>query len=149
MNAFTPLNLPPFKWQLRKADGVVYIHDDIRKKYVQLTPEEWVRQHYVHFLLEHGYAKGRLQIEGGLSYNSLSKRADIVAWDEWGKPYLVVECKAPQVKLSADVWAQAKLYNEIYQAPYIAITNGMVHLYGKWSASTKRYEQLEELPAAS
>jgi type I site-specific restriction endonuclease len=142
----TPLNLPPFEWQLRKADNVIYIYDIIRKKYVQLTPEEWVRQHYLHFLIAQGYAKGRLQIEGGLSYNTLAKRADIVAWDAWGKPYLVVECKAPHIKLSAEVWAQAKLYNTIYQAPYIAITNGLMHLYGSWSETKKQYEALDALP---
>lgn len=145
--ALVPLSLPPFEWQFKKSGETLYLYDIIRKKYVQVTPEEWVRQHYVHFLLKEGYAKGRLQIEGGLSYNTLTKRADIVAWDALGAPYLVVECKAPQIKLSEDVWTQARLYNKVYQAPYIAITNGLEHLYGVWKGKSG-YETIAQLPKA-
>ena len=103
-----------------------------------------MRQHFVHYLIQQGYPKGRIQIEGALSYNTRTKRSDILAWSAEGKPYLLVECKAPHIALSDKVWHQVKIYNQIHQAPYIALTNGMEHLYAKFENG--QYQQIKALP---
>jgi hypothetical protein len=145
MPAFPPLRLPAFNHQVRKQGDILYIYDEIRRKFLQLTPEEWVRQHVVHCLLGLGYPKGRLQVEGGLQYNQRQKRTDLLAWDAQGAPYLLVECKAPTVRLSAEVWAQAAVYNAVRQAPYVAITNGLQHLFGQWDGTC--YQPMGDWPA--
>ena len=92
------LNLPDFDYKLKKAEGKVWIFDVIRKKYLVLTPEEWVRQHVVHFLITHKkYPKALIKLEGGLNYNQLQKRSDIVVFDREGKPWMIMECKAPAI----------------------------------------------------
>src|SRR5204863_9718286 len=95
------LNLPTFEYKLKKADGKVWIFDVIRKKFVVLTPEEWVRQHFVNYLIQHlQYPKSLIKIEGGLTFNQLQKRSDIVVFDRFAKPWMVIECKAPTLRLS-------------------------------------------------
>lgn len=121
------LNLPAFEYKLKKADGKVWIFDGIRKKYVVLTPEEWVRQHVVHYMLNHlNYPKSLIKVEASLAYNSLSKRADVIVFDREGKPWMVVECKAPDLKLTQTVALQVATYNKSLQAPFVVITNGML-----------------------
>ena len=122
------LNLPPFDFRLRKAEGKVWIFDRIRKKYIVLTPEEWVRQHFIHFLTEEQkYPKSLIKVEGGLVYNALNKRTDIVVFDREGKPWMIVECKSPSVPVSSLALSQASVYNATLQARYLAVTNGLVH----------------------
>src|SRR5687768_5807472 len=102
------LNLPPFDYKLKKAEGKVWIFDVIRKKYLVLTPEEWVRQHFIHFITtELKYPKGLLKIEGGLTYNELHKRSDILVFDREAKPWMIIECKSPELKLSETTLQQA------------------------------------------
>ena len=87
------LNLPAFDHQLKQADGKRWIFDILRRKYLVLTPEEWVRQHFVHYIInELQYPKALIKVEGGLSYNKLSKRSDIVVFNRDGKPWMVIEC---------------------------------------------------------
>jgi hypothetical protein len=125
----TPLDLPPFEYRLREAEGKRWIFDVIRKKFVVLTPEEWVRQHVVNYLTAHlNYPRTLLRIEGGLTYNQLAKRSDIVVYDRDGTPWMVVECKAPVVKLSKQVIYQAAAYNNTLQAKYVVVTNGVGHV---------------------
>ncbi|MBX2965983.1 MAG: type I restriction enzyme HsdR N-terminal domain-containing protein [Cyclobacteriaceae bacterium] len=120
------LNLPAFEYKLKKADGKVWIFDGIRKKYVVLTPEEWVRQHVVQYMLnEMNYPKSLIGVEISLTYNTMNKRADIVVFDRQGKPWMVVECKAPDLQLSHSAALQVATYNKSLQAPYVVITNGM------------------------
>ena len=121
------LNLPAFDYKLKKADGKVWIFDGIRKKYVVLTPEEWVRQHIVQYMLNHlNYPKSLIKVEASLMYNSLNKRADVVVFDREGKPWMIVECKAPDLKLTQVVAMQVATYNTSLQAPFVVITNGML-----------------------
>jgi hypothetical protein len=121
------LNLPAFDYKLKKADGKVWIFDGIRKKYVVLTPEEWVRQHIVQYMLNHlNYPKALIKVEASLLYNSLDKRADVVVFDRVGKPWMIVECKAPDLKLTQAVAMQVATYNTSLQAPFVVITNGML-----------------------
>jgi len=121
------LNLPDFKLALRKEGGKVLIFDVIRKKYIVLTPEEWVRQHFVHYLIDHfKYPKSLFRVESSLTYNKLQKRSDIVIHNRFGKPWMLIECKAPEIKLTQKAFNQVAVYNMTIGARYVAVTNGMV-----------------------
>jgi len=144
---FQALNLPPISNELfKKSESDFLIYDIIRKKYLVLTPEEWVRQHFLHFLLANKYPKNLISIEGATKYNQLKKRTDILIYDRAGKPFLLVECKAPTVKLNENVLKQVLTYNQNIKAPYIALTNGLTHLYGQLDIATKKIRQLTALP---
>jgi hypothetical protein len=122
------LNLPAYNYRLKKAGGKVWIFDGIRKKFVLLTPEEWVRQHLVHYLVGHlNYPKGLIKVETGLTYNTLQKRSDIVVLDRDGKNWMVIECKSPSQKITADTALQVAVYNSGLKAQYILISNGLNH----------------------
>ncbi len=121
------LNLPDFNLTVRKEDGKVWIFDIIRKKYIVLTPEEWVRQHFIHYLINHlNYPKALFRIEGSLTYNKLQKRSDIVIHNREGKPWMLVECKAPNIKLTQKAFNQVAVYNMTIGAQFVAVSNGMV-----------------------
>lgn len=122
------LNLPSPEFSLRKDQGKVWIFDIIRKKYVVLTPEEWVRQHFVHFLINDlSYPRSLFRIEGALTYNRLQKRSDILIRNRDGKPWMLVECKSPAIKLTQKAFNQIAVYNMTIGARFLAVTNGMVH----------------------
>ncbi|MEH0157952.1 type I restriction enzyme HsdR N-terminal domain-containing protein [Limibacter armeniacum] len=141
-----PLNLPSYDCKLQKRDNKLYIFDQIRKKYLQLTPEEWVRQHFIHFLSQQGFPKSLMSIEAGLKLNKLQKRTDIVIYDRQGKPFMLVECKAPEIKLSDATFNQAASYNMVLKAPYLSITNGMQHYFCHIDFENKKYSFLETIP---
>ncbi len=144
------LNLPPFEYNLKKAEGKVWIFDVIRKKYVVLTPEEWVRQHFLHYMTGTlKYPRSLIRVETGLTYNQLQKRSDIVVFDREGKPWMIVECKAPDFKLSQKVVEQVATYNTSHRAAYITVTNGFTHLCVStdWREGTTRL--LDQMPAYS
>lgn len=141
------LNLPQFDYKLKKAEDKVLIFDVIRKKYLVLTPEEWVRQHFINYLLsEKKIPKSLIRIEGGLVYNALQKRSDIVVYDRNGAPWLIVECKSPTVPVSPAALAQAALYNATLRAPYVSVTNGLVHIYAHVEWEKRMTMQLEDIP---
>ena len=142
------LNLPEFDFKLRKAEGKVWIFDGIRKKYIVLTPEEWVRQHFVHYLIAvKKYPRSLIKVEGGLIYNQLHKRTDIVVFDRTGLPWMVVECKSPALQVSASTLTQAAVYNTTLKAEYISITNGLVHLCAHIDWTGRKTTLLEDTPA--
>jgi hypothetical protein len=121
------LNLPEFNLSLRKDKGKVWIFDVIRKKYLVLTPEEWVRQHFIHYLVEQlKYPKALFRVEGSLTYNKLQKRSDIVIHNRQGRPWMLIECKSPTIKLTQKAFNQVAVYNMTIGARYVAVTNGMV-----------------------
>ncbi len=123
------LNLPTFDTELRQEGGKVLIFDVLRKRHVSLTPEEWVRQHFIHYLIHHlRYPRGLIKVEGGLTFNSLQKRSDIVVFDRTGSPWMVIECKAPDLQLSERTVMQASMYNHTLKARYLVVTNGMSHV---------------------
>lgn len=122
------LNLPSFPVKLKNASGKVWIFDGIRKKYVVLTPEEWVRQHFIAYLVnELKYPKALLKVEAGLTYNQLAKRSDIIVFNREGKPWMVIECKAPEVNLTETTANQVSVYNATLKASYVVVTNGLRH----------------------
>jgi len=128
----TNLNLPQFEYNIKKAEGKVWIFDIIRKKFIILTPEEWVRQHFVHYMIDElKYPKSLVKIESGLIYNQLQKRSDIVVYNREGKPWMIVECKSPDQKLNQQTILQVSVYNNTLRAAYTAVTNGLIHICSK------------------
>jgi len=122
------LNLPSINPTLKKENGKVLIFDGIRKKYIVLTPEEWVRQHFIQYLItELKYPRSLFRIESSLTYNKLQKRSDILVFDRAGKPWMLIECKSPTIKLHQKAFNQVAVYNMTIGAKYLAVTNGMAH----------------------
>jgi hypothetical protein len=133
---FPPLQLPSFKGKIRENKGKVLIFDSFRRKFVVLTPEEWVRQHFLHYLVSaYEYPPALMSVETGLQYHGLAKRSDILVLDRSGAPFVLIECKAPQIRLNEAVLAQALSYNAIYQAPHVVLTNG--HQWPCWALSSE------------
>ena len=125
---FTPLNLPNAPLKITEKNEKRFVTCLLRKKPVVLTPEEWVRQHLIHYLVAYkSLVQGRLALEVSLKVNSLSKRADIVFYDETLQPHLVVECKAPEVKLTSETVFQIATYNSQLNSKFLLISNGLDH----------------------
>lgn len=142
-----PLNLPAFAYRLINEGGKVWIFDGIRKKFVVLTPEEWVRQHLVNYLVNHlGYPKGLMKVETGLTYNELQKRTDIVVLDRDGNNWMVVECKAPTQKITSAAALQVAIYNTNIRAKYILISNGLTHLCFSVNFTEKQVHPVDGIP---
>jgi hypothetical protein len=141
------LNLPEFEHNVKKVHGKVWIFDVIRKKYIVLTPEEWVRQHFIHYLISDlQYPKSLIKVEGGLKYNRLQKRTDIVVFNREGKPWMVIECKSPELKINADNLRQVSVYNSTLKAKYITLTNGLDHYCSLINWQDNKIEILSALP---
>ena len=141
------LNLPSYNHKLKKINDKLCIWDIIRKKNIVLTPEEWVRQHFVHHLInEHQYPKSLIKLESSLDYNKRLKRTDIQVFDRNGKLFMIVECKAPYIKLSQTVFAQAAQYNHVLKAQYLTISNGMIFHCCRTDWETKQMDFMENLP---
>jgi hypothetical protein len=122
------LNLPEYSFRITEIDGKEMILDPIRKKFVRLTPEEWVRQNFIRYLVNEGkYPPGLLGIEAMSPYNDLRKRVDILVHDRSGRPVMIVECKQPEEKIDDKVFDQIVCYNMGFRVPYIVVTNGMVN----------------------
>jgi hypothetical protein len=142
------LNLPDFDYKLKKADGKIWIFDVIRKKYLVLTPEEWVRQHFVHFVMnDFKYPKSLIKIEGGLRYNQLQKRTDILIFDREAKPWMVIECKSPELRLSETTLQQASVYNATLKAKFLTVTNGLQYFCSATDWIEGKVSLLDKLPA--
>ena len=140
------LNLPFYNITLKEENGNHFIFDDIRKKYLRLTPEEWVRQNFVKYLIdEKKYPASLIVIEKGLKLNELSKRADILIYKD-SSPILLVECKAPTVKISQDTFDQISRYNLTFKVPYLMVTNGMSHYCCQIDFENNSYHFLEDIP---
>ncbi|WP_425638127.1 type I restriction enzyme HsdR N-terminal domain-containing protein [Algoriphagus yeomjeoni] len=141
------LNLPHFEPQLQEKDGRMWVFDALRKKHLVLTPEEWVRQHWINFLITQlKFPKGLLALEKGLIYNSLVKRTDLVVWDKDGKPYLLIECKAPKVKLTQKTIEQACMYHKELKTPFLVISNGLQHICLSFNSVTEKFTQEKSFP---
>jgi hypothetical protein len=140
------LNLPKYSFKIKNRENKLYIFDIIRKKYVVLTPEEWVRQHFVHYLnMDKKYPKSIIAIEKQLKYNGLIKRTDILVFDKLGQPDIIVECKSPNIKISQDTFDQIARYNLKLNANFLVVTNGIQHFYCKLDHQNKQYVFLEDL----
>jgi len=140
------LNLPFYNITLKEENGKRLIYDDIRKKYLSLTPEEWVRQNFIKYLIsEKNVPASLIVIEKGLKLNELSKRTDVLIYKD-ASPVLLVECKAPKVKITQDTFDQISRYNLIFKVSYLIVTNGMSHYCCKVDFDKNSYTFLEEIP---
>lgn len=143
----TPLNLPNYPFKITQRDDVIFIFDEIRKKHLILTPEEWVRQHFIQYLIiEKKFPPALLQIEGGLSLNQTKKRSDILVYNNLGEKVMVIECKAPSIALTQATFDQAARYNYVYKTPWLVITNGLNHFYAKIDHKNGTFLFVENLP---
>jgi hypothetical protein len=142
-----PLNLPSFGLKIKEENGIYHIFDHIRKKYLVLTPEEWVRQHLIHFLIEvKKYPRSLMKLEGGLKLNSLQKRSDILLFNNNGKKIILVECKAPSVKITQDTFDQIARYNFVHKVEWLLVSNGIQHFCCRIDCDKRTYNFVEELP---
>ena len=141
------LNLPTYNFKLKNSQNKTLIFDKLRKKYVVLTPEEWVRQHFVHFLIDQKkYPETLIAIEKQLTINNLKKRTDILIFNSDGKTEVVIECKAPSIKISQKTFDQIARYNLQLKADFLIVTNGLTHFYCKMDFKNKTYIFLKNLP---
>lgn len=144
----TPLNLPKAPLKLVRKPGGIYVWCIIRKKELLLTPEEWVRQHVIHFLInEKQFPVGLIASEYSLVYNGIAKRADIVVFDRSTQPVLIVECKAPEISLSEATVRQIAQYNYQLGVDFLLLTNGINHVVCKIDRNLGKMRYLEELPS--
>lgn len=144
------LNLPSCNLKLKQNGEKVEVFDIIRKKFLLLTDEEWVRQHFVHFLIDHlNYPKALISLESGLRYNQLAKRTDIVVYGRDGEAFMLIECKSTLIKLSQEVFYQAACYNMVIKANYMVATNGLVHYCCRIDHTTKSAVFVDKLPPYS
>ena len=145
----TPLNLPQYNINVTMAaDGSRQIFDRLRGKFVALTPEEWVRQHFVAFLIDHkGYPAGLMANEVALSLNGTSRRSDSVVYDHSAKPLVIIEYKAPSVKISQKTFDQIIRYNMVFQAPYLIVSNGLNHYCCHIDFENRSYKFLPDIPS--
>ena len=142
-----PLNLPTYPFKIKSSENKYFIFDIVRKKYVVLTPEEWVRQHIVHYLIEEkNYPISLICIEKKVTVNKLTKRTDILVFNTKGCPHIIVECKAPSIKISQDAFDQIARYNLKLEANYLIVTNGLAHFYAYMDLEKECYVFLENIP---
>lgn len=141
------LNFPKYTFRLKNSENKVSIFDRIRKKFVILTPEEWVRQHTVHYLIEEKkYPESLINVEKLIRYNNLNKRYDIIIFKPDGSILLIVECKSAQIKITQDVFDQIARYNLALDADFLMITNGIEHYYCQMNFIDKHYTFLKDIP---
>jgi hypothetical protein len=141
------LNLPTYNFRLKSNQNKTLIFDKLRKKYLVLTPEEWVRQHFVQFLIdEKKYPTSLIALEKQLIINNLKKRSDILIFNKKGNHEIIVECKAPTIKITQDTFDQIARYNLKLEAKFLVVTNGLEHFYCKMDFKNKTYIFLKELP---
>lgn len=142
-----PLNLPPYPFKLTQKGHQFFIFDELRKKNLILTPEEWVRQHFVQFLIIHKkYPRSLIKLEGSLILNNLQKRTDIIIFNKNGTANILVECKAATVKINQKVFDQAARYNYIHQVNYLIVSNGLHHYCCKMNYQEHNYTFIEDIP---
>jgi type I site-specific restriction endonuclease len=133
--------------RLRDNKGRTEVFDIVRKRYVNLSREEWVRQHFIRYLVnDRKIPVSLISVEASLTYNGLKKRSDIVAYDASGRPRMIVECKAPEVGLTQDVFDQVALYNMTLDVPFLVVTNGVQHFACRIDRRNSSYEFLKEVP---
>lgn len=141
------LNFPPYSIQVKQEEGREMVFDPIRKLWVALQPEEWVRQHVLEFLQQDRQVPaGLIAVEKGFSFQGKPYRADVIVHNRQGKPALMVECKAPEVPISQATFDQVATYNRVIRASYLYVTNGLQHFCSKIDWSRQSYEFISSVP---
>ena len=139
------LNLPLFEFKIKKENNNTIIFDKIRKKWIILTPEEWVRQNFISYILNKNYPKSLINCEKVFYINKVSKRYDIVVYDSSGDVEILVECKSYDVNLIKEHFDQVMRYNLELKSKYVIVTNGLRHFYFEFDESEKIYKQKGDL----
>lgn len=141
------LNFPTYNFRFKNSENKMAIFDEIRKKFIILTPEEWVRQHVVRFLLEEKqYPKSLINVEKVLFVNGLRKRYDVVVFNPDGSIQILVECKAPEVKITQMTFDQIARYNMTMKSTYLMVSNGLNHYFCQMDYENEKYDFQSELP---
>ncbi|NDI99113.1 type I restriction enzyme HsdR N-terminal domain-containing protein [Flavobacterium sp. LaA7.5] len=141
------LNFPDYTFRFKNSENKVAIFDEIRKKFIVLTPEEWVRQHVIRLLLDNRqYPKSYINVEKVIKINNLNKRYDIVVFQPNGEIFLLIECKAPNVAISQNTFDQIARYNMTAKAQYMMVTNGLNHYFCQMDYEQEKYIFLHDLP---
>ena len=147
MDFIVPLSFPPTQLDLSRKSGKIFVKCLIRKKAILLTPEEWVRQHIIaHLINDLNYPQTLVGVEKAIQYNGLTKRWDIVVFDSDFKPYLLVECKAPNIKLGTNTLQQALSYQHQLNCELIVISNGLETHTWQLNKEKQSLEELEGIP---
>ncbi len=142
-----PLNFPKFEFRFKSTENQLHIFDIIRKKFVMLHPEEWVRQHVIHYLIYiKKYPKQHINVEKQIIVNELRKRYDVIVFTATGKIHILVECKAPNIALNQQVFDQIAIFNLKAGANYMMVTNGLHHFFCQMDAIREKYVFLPEIP---
>ena len=141
------LNFNEYSFRFKNSENKVSIFDEIRKKFMLLTPEEWVRQHVVKFLIiEKNIPKSYINVEKVVKINGMKKRYDVVVFNKDGSIFLLVECKAPEITINQATFDQIARYNLILNASYLMVTNGLNHYFCSINFKEKKYHFLNEIP---
>ena len=141
------LNFPDYQFKIKEENKRTQIFDTVRKKYVALTPEEWVRQHIITFLInEKKFPASLIAVEVSLNRGSKKQRGDIVIYTNDGKPRMIVECKAPEVKITQDVFFQIARYNAPLKMNYLVVTNGINHFCCKMDYENGEHVFIKDIP---
>ena len=140
------LNFPDFEFKLKKIDNKTFIFDSFRKKFILLTPEEWVRQHVLNFLVLKKIPITHIAVEKQIIINSLNKRFDVVIYNNTGDVIMLVECKSPSIKLTQNVFDQISIYNLNLNSKYCMVTNGLDHIYFKIDKLSKKFTFVKDFP---
>lgn len=142
------LNFSKYSFRFKNSENKVLIFDEIRKKFIILTPEEWVRQHVIHHLLyELNYPKSHINVEKLIKINGLTKRYDVVVFQSNGEILILIECKAPSIAISQATFDQIARYNLVLHANFLMVTNGLNHYFCQMDFENEKYLFLKELPA--
>lgn len=141
------LNLPKYETKICERDGKLQIFDPLRKCHVALTPEEWVRQHFVNFLIEsRGFPAALMANEVAITVNGMKRRCDTVVYDKQLQPRVIVEYKAPMVRITKEVFAQISRYNLTLKVDYLIVSNGLQHFCCRMDYPNSSYTFLQEIP---
>ena len=144
------LNLPEYNFRIKKQNNKLVIFDSQRKRYISLTPEEWVRQNFIRFLIESkGYPAAYLAIEKQLIINGMKKRCDAILYNEYALPIVIIELKAPNIPISQATFDQVAVYNAKLKVDFFMISNGLEHYCCKVNTENARYDYLPEIPSYS
>ena len=141
------LNFPTYSFSIQRKGDKLQIYDILRKKWIFLTPEEWVRQHIVHYLInDKRTPQSLIAIEKSLKINNLTKRFDLVVFNKKGEPLVLIECKAPEIKITEDTLHQALRYNSVLKAPFILLSNGLDTYFGELNFTNHSFSYLNDVP---
>lgn len=144
------LNLPTFDYKINRTRDGLQIYDRLRRKFVALTPEEWVRQHFVEFIITHkGFPQSLIANEIGITLNNTRRRCDTVVYDNTATPLVIIEYKAPSVEISQATFDQIVRYNMVLQAKYLIVSNGLNHYCCSIDYTNQTYQFLKEIPSYS